>query len=142
MRLDLLLVRLLPLVGLLLGHLQRLEVVGHHPELLLQLQDLLLSNISSLLCLLQVAVASSKILGNLLISSVSSLSLVPGILQILLQSDDPLLIIHSLVLKHLLGTFVVVSSGARLLKLGVGLQQLLLRLLEVLLQTRDSPVES
>merc|ERR1712073_223649 len=139
-RLDLLLVRLLPLVGLLLGHLQGLEVVGHHPELLLQLQDLLLSNIGSLLRLLQVAIASSKILGNLLISSVGSLGLVPGILEILLQSDDPLLIIHSLVLKHLLGTFIVISSGARLLKLGVGLQQLLLGLLQVLLKTRDSPV--
>merc|ERR1719192_2569401 len=141
-RLDLLLVRLLPLVGLLLGNLQGLEVVGHHPELLLQLQDLLLSNIGSLLRLLQVAAASSKILGNLLISSVGSLGLVPGILQILLQSSDPLLIIYSLVLKHLLGTFVVISSGARLVQLGVGLQQLLLGLLEVLLKTGDSPVES
>merc|ERR1712061_333862 len=82
------------------------------------------------------------ILGNLLISSVSSLGLVPGILQILLQSDDPLLVIHSLVLKHLLGTFVVISSSASLLKLGVGLQQLLLGLLEILLQTGDSSVES
>merc|ERR1712241_615672 len=141
-RLDLLLVRLLPLVSLLLGHLQGLEVVGHHPELLLQLQNLLLPNISSLLRLLQIAVTICKILGNLLISSVSSLGLVPGILQILLQSDDPLLIIDSLVLKHLLSTLIVISSSARLFKLGVGLQQLLLCLLEVLLQTGDSPVES
>merc|ERR1712172_205213 len=34
--LDLLLVGLLPLVGLLLGHLQRLEVVGNNPQFLLQ----------------------------------------------------------------------------------------------------------
>merc|ERR1712241_1376345 len=126
-RLDLLLVGLLPLVGLLLGHLQGLEVVGNH---------------SQLLRLLQVAVTTGKILGALLIGSVSSLGLVPGILQILLQSDDPLLIIHSLVLKHLLGTLVVISSSTRLFKLGVCLQQLLLCLLEVLLQTGDSPVES
>merc|ERR1712241_515232 len=130
------------LVSKVSSGLSLLQLSGQRLDLLLQLQNLLLSNIRSLLRLLQIAVTIRKILGNLLISSVSSLGLVPGIFQILLQSDDPLLIIHGLVLKHLLGTLVVVSSSACLFKLGVGLQQLLLSLLEVLLQTRDSPVES
>ena len=53
-RLDLHLVAHLPLVRLLLRHLQRSKIVRHHPQLLLQLKDLGLSNISALLCLLKV----------------------------------------------------------------------------------------
>merc|ERR1719184_439607 len=47
--LDLLLVASLPLVGLLLRHLQGLQVVGHHPQLLLQLDNLDLANLRSFL---------------------------------------------------------------------------------------------
>merc|ERR1719361_3251819 len=77
--LDLLLVGLLTLVGLLLGNLQRLEVVGDDPQLLLQLKDLSLSHISALLGLLQ------------------------RLLQFLLKSSDPLLVLVGLALENLLG---------------------------------------
>ena len=78
--LDLLLVGLLPLVSLLLGnlgavsnhlrlksktHLERLEVVGDHPQLLLQLEDLGLAHVGALLRLLQLRLAGRKLLGNL-----------------------------------------------------------------------------
>ena len=52
--LDLLLVSFLPLVGLLLRHLEGLEVVGHHPQLLFQLEDLCLANVCSLLGFLKI----------------------------------------------------------------------------------------
>merc|ERR1719187_1594035 len=85
--LDLLLVGLLSLVGLLLGDLQRLEVVGHNSQLLLELKDLGLAVVGSLLSLLQVRLTGSKLLGNLLIRSISSSSLVKlgvGLLEFLL----------------------------------------------------------
>merc|ERR1719187_1929357 len=108
--LDLLLVGLLSLVGLLLGDLQRLEVVGHNSQLLLELKDLGLAVVGSLLSLLQVRLTGSKLLGNLLIRSISSLGLVSGILKFLLQLSNSLVIISGFVLKDLLGSFGVVSS--------------------------------
>merc|ERR1719433_401928 len=110
--LDLLLVSLLSGVGLLLGNLQGLEVVGDDSQLLLQLEDLGLTSIGSLLSLLQVRLAVGKLLGDILVGGVSSLSLVPGLLQLEdlgLTSIGSLL---SLLLEHLLGTLGVVSSGA------------------------------
>merc|ERR1719464_1393894 len=98
--LDLLLVGLLPLVGLLLCHLQGLEVVGNNPQFLLQLKDLCLSNISSLLGLLQLGLAGGKLLGNLIIVEVCCLGLLPSLLQLLLQSSDPLLILIGLALEN------------------------------------------
>ena len=46
-------------------HLQRLEVVGDDPQLLLQLEDLGLSHIGALLGLLKLRLAGGKLLGNL-----------------------------------------------------------------------------
>merc|ERR1719454_1832266 len=106
--LDLLLVGLLPLVSLLLGNLQRLEVVGDDPQLLLQLKDLSLSHISALLGLLQLSLAVGKLLGNLIVSGVGCLSLLPRLLQFLLKSSDPLLVLVSLALENLLGALRVV----------------------------------
>merc|ERR1719184_47199 len=76
--LDLLLVASLPLVGLLLGHLQGLQVVGHNPQLLLQLNNLDLSNLSSLLGPLQVGLSLSEFLLHLVVLFVRILCLVPG----------------------------------------------------------------
>merc|ERR1719187_1311309 len=139
--LDLLLVGLLSLVGLLLGDLQRLEVVGHNSQLLLELKDLGLAVVGSPLSLLQVRLTGSELLGNLLIRSISSLGLVSGILEFFLQLSDSLVIISGFVLKDLLGSFGVVSSSSSLVKLGVGLLEFLLGLLEVLLKARYSSVQ-
>merc|ERR1712172_131632 len=131
--LDLLLVGLLPLVGLLLCYLQRLEVVGNNPQFLPQLKDLGLSNISSLLGLLQLRLAGGKLLGNLIIVRISCLGLLPGLLQLLLQSSDPLIILISLALENLLGSLRVISSSGGLVKLGHSSHHLFLGLLQVLL---------
>ena len=64
---DLLLVRLLSLVGLLLRHLQRLEIVADHPQLLLQLNDLALSSLCPLIGSLQFRFHAAKLAGNILI---------------------------------------------------------------------------
>merc|ERR1712172_173989 len=130
--LDLLLVGLLPLVGLLLSYLQRLEVVGNNPQFLLQLKDLGLSNISSLLGLLQLRLAGGKLLGNLIIVRICGLGLLPSLLQLLLQSSDPLLVLISLALENLLGSLRVISSSGGLVKLGHSGNHLLLGLLHVL----------
>merc|ERR1719362_93003 len=106
--LDLLLVGLLPLVGLLLSHLQRLEVVGDNPQLLLQLKDLGLSNISSVLSLLQLGLTGGKLLGNLVVMVVSRLGLFPGLLQLFLKCCDPLLVLIGLALENLLSALRVI----------------------------------
>merc|ERR1719249_259544 len=106
--LDLLLVGLLPLVGLLLRNLQRLEVVGNNPQLLLQLEDLGLSHISALLGLLQLGLAVGELLGDLVVGSVGRLGLLPRLLELLLKGCDPLLVLFSLALENLLGALGVV----------------------------------
>merc|ERR1719192_37161 len=93
--LDLLLVGLLPLVRLLLSHLERLEVVGDNPQLLLQLEDLGLTHVGALLSLLQLGLAGGQLLRNLIVVVVSGLSLLPGLLELLLQPGDPLLVSSS-----------------------------------------------
>merc|ERR1719167_1758801 len=93
--LDLLLVGLLPLVGLLLSHLEGLQVVGNNPQLFLQLNDLVLTDISALLSLLKVSLAGGQLLGYIVIGSVSCLGLLTSLLQLLLQRGDPLLILVS-----------------------------------------------
>merc|ERR1719180_382750 len=65
--LDLLLVGGLPLVGLLLGHLQGLQVVCHNPQLLLQLDDLDLTHLSALLGPLQVSLSLDEFLLHLVV---------------------------------------------------------------------------
>merc|ERR1719222_1475303 len=100
--LDLLLVGLLPLVGLLLGHLQGLQVVRHNPQLLLQLEDLGLTDISALLGLLEVGLTGSQLLGDLIVGCVGGLGLLSCLLQVLLQSNDPLLVFVSLLWKTFL----------------------------------------
>merc|ERR1719222_1159996 len=139
--LDLLLVGLLPLVGLLLGHLQGLQVVRHNPQLLLQLEDLGLTDVSALLGLLEVRLTSSQLLGNLVVGCVGGLGLLPRLLQVLLQSNDPLLVFVSLALENLLGTFRVVSGSSSLVKLGHSCHHLLLGLLEILLESGHPPCE-
>merc|ERR1719391_830485 len=106
--LDLLLVGLLPLVGLLLSNLQRLEVVGNNPQLLLQFEDLGLSHISALLGLLQLGLAVGQLLGDLVVGGVGRLGLLHRLLQLLLKGGDPLLILFSLALENLLGALGVV----------------------------------
>ena len=76
---------------------------------------------------------------NLVVSSISSFCLLPGLLQVLLQGYDPLLVLIGLALENLLGTLGVVSSGTGLVELGDGGHHLLLGLLQVLLQARDTP---
>merc|ERR1719275_306664 len=106
------------LVGLLLGHLEGLQVVRHNPQLFLQLEDLGLTDISTLLGLLEVGLASSQLLGDLVVGCVGGLGLLPRLLQVLLQSNDPLLVFVSLALENLLGTLRVVSGSSSLVKLG------------------------
>merc|ERR1719362_1322943 len=130
--LDLLLVGLLPLVGLLLGHLQGLQVVRHNPQLLLQLEDLGLTDVSALLSLLEVGLTGSQLLGDLIVGCVGGLGLLSQGLQVVLQSNDPLLVFVSLALEDLLGTLRVVSSGSSLVKLGHSRHHLLLGLLKIL----------
>merc|ERR1719507_1631602 len=132
-RLDLLLVGLLPVVGLLLGNLKGLQVVSNNPQLLLQLQNLGLSNISTLLSLLKVRLAGCQLLSNLVIGGISSFSLLTGLLQVLLKHNNPFLILISLALENLLGTLRVISSGSSLVQLGNGSNHLLLSLLKILL---------
>merc|ERR1719474_2008627 len=132
--LDLLLVRLL------LSHLERLEVVGDNPQLLLQLEDLGLTHVGALLRLLKLGLAGGQLLRNLIVVSVSCLSLLPGLLELLLQSGDPLLVLVGLALEHLLGTLGVVGSSGGLVELGHGGHHLLLGLLKVLLEAGHPPV--
>merc|ERR1719460_3185752 len=91
--LDLLLVGGLPLVGLLLGHLEGLQVVCHHPQLLLQLNNLDLPNLRSLLCPLQVSLSLHKLLLHLVILLVCILGLGSDSLQLLLELAHPLLVL-------------------------------------------------
>merc|ERR1719210_3308063 len=139
--LDLLLVGLLPLVRLLLSHLERLEVVGDNPQLLLQLEDLGLTHVGALLRLLQLGLAGGQLLRNLIVVVVGGFSLLPGLLELLLQGGDPLLILISLALEHLLGTLRVVRGGGGLVELGHGGDHLLLGLLKVLLEPGHPPVQ-
>merc|ERR1719391_1971648 len=139
--LDLLLVGLLPLVGLLLRNLQRLEVVGNNPQLLLQLQDLGLSHISALLGLLQLGLAVGELLGDLVVGSVGCLGLLPRLLQLLLQGSDPLLIFVGLALENLLCALRVISSSGSLVQLGHSSHHLLLGLLQILLKAGHPPVQ-
>merc|ERR1719357_947527 len=139
--LDLLLVGLLPLVRLLLSYLERLEVVGDNPQLLLQLEDLGLTHVGALLRLLQLGLAGGQLLRNLIVVSVGGLSLLPGLLELLLQSGDPLLVLVGLALEHLLGTLGVVGSSGGLVELGHGGHHLLLGLLKVLLEAGHPPVQ-
>merc|ERR1719201_2902272 len=133
--LDLLLVGLLPLVGLLLGHLQGLEVVGHNPQLLLQLKDLGLTDVSALLGLLEVGLAGGKLLGDLVVGGVGGLGLLPRLLQVLLKACNPLLVLVGLALEDLLGALRVVSSSSSLVKLGHSRHHLLLGLFKILLKS-------
>merc|ERR1719192_2105868 len=52
--------------------------------------------------------------------------LLPGLLELLLQSGDPLLVLVGLALEHLLGTLGVVGSSGGLVELGHGGHHLLL----------------
>merc|ERR1719275_27061 len=139
--LDLLLVGLLPLVGLLLGHLQGLEVVGHHPQLLLQLEDLGLTHICALLSLLKIGLTCGKLLSNLVVGGVGGLGLLPRLFEVLFKANNPLLVLVSLALEDLLGTLRVVSSSSSLVKLGHSRHHLLLGLLEILFKSRHPPRE-
>merc|ERR1719275_303842 len=139
--LDLLLVGLLPLVGLLLGHLQGLEVVGHNPQLLLQLKDLGLTDVSALLGLLEVGLAGGKLLGNLVVGGIGGLGFLPCLFQVLLKASNPLLVLVGLALEDLLGALRVVSSSSSLVKLGHSSHHLLLGLLKILLESRPPPCE-
>merc|ERR1719244_2369333 len=103
--------------------------------------DLCLSGICSLLSLLEIRLTGGELLGNLLISSISSLSLVSSILEFLLQLGDSLIVISCFVLKDLLGSFGIVSSSSSLVKLGVGLLEFLLGFLKVLLKAGYSSVQ-
>merc|ERR550534_258898 len=80
--LDLLLVGGLPLVGLLLGDLQGLQVVCHNPQLLLQLDNLDLTNLCPLLSPLQVSLSLHKLLLHLVILLVCILGLGSDSLQL------------------------------------------------------------
>merc|ERR1712012_1239230 len=139
--LDLLLVGLLPLVGLLLGNFERLEVVGNNSQLLLELHDLGLSGLGSLLGPLEVGLALLELLGDLLVLSVGFLGLVSGLLEFILELGHSLLVFLGFVLEDLLHTLGVIGGGGSLVELLVGNKELLLGLLEVLLKSLHPPVE-
>merc|ERR1712066_50165 len=141
-RLDLLLVAGLPLVSLLLRHLQRLEVVGYNSQLLLQLNNLHLSSISSLLSPLKLRLNLLEPLLDILILFVGILSLISGIFQFLLQFSHPLFILDCPVLQNLPHSVRIISSSGSLVQLLGGHQQLVLTGLQVAFKGLDSSVKS
>merc|ERR1740128_1298943 len=130
--LDLFLVGLLTLVGLLLGHLQGLQVVADNAQLLLQLHDLGLAGLGTLLSALKLALNLGQLLGNLVVLFVSVLSLVPGLLQLVLKLGHALLVLDGAVSQHLAHTLGVVGGGGGFVELLGGDQQLVLALLLLL----------
>merc|ERR1711950_24883 len=121
---------------------QRLEVIGHNSQLLLQLNDLHLSSISSLLSPLKLRLNLLQSLLDILILFVSILSLISGILQFLLQFAHPLFILDCPVLQNLPHSVRVISSSGSLIQLLGGHQQLVLTGLQVTLKGLDSSVKS
>merc|ERR1740128_969036 len=139
--LDLFLVGLLTLVGLLLGHLQGLQVVADNAQLLLQLHDLGLAGLGTLLSALKLALNLGQLLCNLVVLFVSVLSLVPGLLQLVLKLGHALLVLDGAVFQHLAHTLGVVGGGGGFVELLGGDQQLVLALLQVLLKTLHTSVQ-
>merc|ERR1719348_1383977 len=118
--LDLLLVGLLPLVGLLLCNLKRFQVVGHHPELLLKLEDLGLSSVCSLISLLELRLTGSQLLGNFVIGSVGGC----GLVKLLVGGEE-------LLLGGLEVLFQLLDSPVEGVHLSLGSEQGLLLLLQL-----------
>merc|ERR1740128_30561 len=139
--LDLFLVGLLTLVGLLLGHLQGLQVVADNAQLLLQLHDLGLAGLGTLLSALKLALNLGQLLCNLVVLFVSVLSLVPGLLQLVLKLGHALLVLDGAVFQHLAHTLGDVGGGGGYVELLGGDQQLVLALLQVLLKTLHTSVQ-
>merc|ERR1740128_713740 len=139
--LDLFLVGLLTLVGLLLGHLQGLQVVADNAQLLLQLHDLGLAGLGTLLSALKLALNLGQLLGDLVVLFVSVLSLVPCLLQLVLKLGHALLVLDGAVFQHLAHTLGVVGGGGGFVELLGGDQQLVLALLQVLLKTLHTSVQ-
>merc|ERR1740128_478555 len=139
--LDLFLVGLLTLVGLLLGHLQGLQVVADNAQLLLQLHDLGLAGLGTLLSALKLALNLGQLLGDLVVLFVSVLSLVPGLLQLVLKLGHAFLVLDGAVFQHLAHTLGVVGGGGGFVELLGGDQQLVLALLQVLLKTLHTSVQ-
>merc|ERR1719398_80736 len=109
--------------------------------LLLQLEDLGLTDVSALLGLLEVGLAGGKLLGDLVVGGVGGLGLLSRLLQVLLKANDPLLVLVGLALEDLFGTLRVVSSSSSLVKLGHSRHHLLLGLLEILFKSGHPPRE-
>merc|ERR550539_430454 len=121
---------------------EELRVVGNNSQLLLELHNLSFSILGPFFSPLQVSLALGKLLGNLLVLLIRIFCLCSCLLKILLQKFHPLLIILALILQNFAHTLRVVGSGGGLIQLLYGLEQLLFVLLQVLLQTLNSPVES
>merc|ERR1712038_1904636 len=140
--LDLLLVAGLSLVGLVLRHLQRLEIGSNNSQLLLQLDDLQLSSFSSLLSSLKLGLNLLESLLNLFVLLVSFLSLIPGILQLLLQHAHSLLILDCSVLQDFPHSVRVISSSGGLVEFIGSNKKFVLTFLQIFLKTLDSSVQS
>merc|ERR1719500_1083335 len=94
-----------------------------------------------LLSLLEVGLTGGKLLGHFVVGGISSLSLLPRLLQVLLKANDPLLVLIGLALENLLGALRVISSSSSLVKLGYGGHHLFLGLLKILLKAGHPPCE-
>merc|ERR1712203_1137376 len=136
--LDVLLVGLLPLVGLLLCHLEGLQVVGDHPQFFLQLHDMCLPSLSSFLSPLKIGLTLDQLLGDLLVGGVRVLGRSAGSLQVGLQLHHLLLVLLSFVLQHLLHPLGIIGSSGGFVKFLVCHQKLLLCLFQIFLETRNS----
>ena len=85
LRADLLLVLLLPLLGLLLGDLAGLEALADHPELLLEVHDLVLAGVGALLGPGEVTLDHGELAGDLVVLDVRLLDHLLGLLDLVLQ---------------------------------------------------------
>merc|ERR1711884_793689 len=139
--LDLLLVAGLSLISFVLGDLEGLEVGGDDSQLFLQLDDLQLSGLCPLLSSLKLGLNLLESLLDLVVLLDGLLSLVPGVLQFLLQLSHPLLILDGSVLKDLPHSVRVISSSSSLVQLVGSNKKFVLAGLEITLKTLDSSVE-
>ncbi|GMR56053.1 hypothetical protein PMAYCL1PPCAC_26248 [Pristionchus mayeri] len=138
---DLLLVRVLALEGLLLGDLERLEVVTDDAELLLELDDLVLSGLSTLLSALKISLNHGQLTGDLIVFAVGLLSEHLGLLELRLDGVGALLILEGAVLHDLADTLGLVAGVGGLLELLGGDLQALLGALELLLEEGHAAVK-
>merc|ERR1719427_834498 len=132
--LDLLLIRLLTLIGLLFSNFQRLKVVGNNSQFFFKLQDFCFSSICSFFSFFKISITLYKFLRYFFISCICCFSLVSGIFQFFFKGSNSFIIFKGLVLKDLFSTLRVISCCSSLIKFCVSSNQLLFCLLEIFLK--------